>query len=165
MKIGKFDTKNTELRFSELDQAYQNHFIKEYALAGAIFVGALLICIAIKQYIYVLGCVAIMLGYCVYLYIQIYKSLANKVLVLDLKCIDINKKESSLLGLKDMSSKTCTITLENEKGLKFTQPVPYANNFKTGDTIRIYANEGTISQLNQNTYTVVNPIFIHVLAS
>lgn len=154
-----------KLRFSDLDAPYQNHFIKEYALAGVIFVSATIICILIKAYLYILFCFLIFMGYALYLYWQIYLSLTNKILVIDCKCTDIEKKEHSLFSSKDFVSKTCTISLEDNKGHKFTQPIPFSSEYKIGDTVRIYANERSISQINKNTYTVINPIFMHCLAS
>lgn len=164
MKIGNKEIK-TELKFKDLDTAYQNHFIKEYVLAGCLFVIAVIICIAIKQYLYILGCLLILAAYCLYLYSQIYKSLTDKVLVIEGECIDINKKENSFLGSKDVAAKTAKITVKCANGTLLTQDVPYASDYKTGVTVRIYANEGTISQINQNTYTVINPIFMHILAN
>lgn len=157
--------KNTDIKFKDLDVAYQNHFIKEYVLAGCLFILAIIVCILINQYIYILGCVAILAGYSVYLYYQIYKSLTDQVLVIDGECVDIIKKENSFFGSKDVAAKTAKITIKCENEILITQDVPYSSNYKTGVTVRIYANEGTVSQLNQNTYTVINPIFMHILAN
>lgn len=163
MRFFKSDEK--VLTFKELDMAYQNHFIKEYALAFALFIASLIICILIKQYLYILGCLLILAGYCLYLYSQIYKSLTNRVLVIDGECIDMTKKENFILGSKDMASKTAKISIRTQNGILLTQDVPYASNYKSGVKVRIYANENTLSQINQNTYTVINPIFMHILAN
>ncbi len=166
MKIFKFEMPDPELKFSDLDQPYQFHFIKEFILAGVGLILGIILCIIIQKFIYIPIIIAIALGYCIYVCFQIYKSLMNQVLVIDAKCIDLERKETRLLGSfsKDATtSKTCTLILENESGLKFRQAVAYSSSYKTGDVVRIYANEGSISQLNQNTYTVVNPIFMHTL--
>ena len=160
-----FDPNKKVITFKELDVAYQNHFIKEYALAGVLFIGSLVICILIKQYLYIIGCLLIFAGYCLYLYSQIYKSLTDKILVIEGECIDMTKKENFILGSKDMASKTAKITIKTQNGILITQDVPYASNYKTGSMVRIYANENTLSQINQNTYTVINPVFMHVLAN
>ncbi len=160
-----FDPNKKVITFKELDVAYQNHFIKEYALAGILFIGSLVICILIKQYLYIIGCLLILAGYCIYLYSQIYRSLTNRILVIDGECIDMTKKENFILGSKDMASKTAKITIKTDNGILITQDVPYASNYKTGSKVRIYANENTLSQINQNTYTVINPVFMHILAN
>lgn len=165
MKIGKFELKKPELSFSDLDGPYQNHFIKEYVLLSLGFIIAVVFCILVKQYWYILGCIGLGGGYAIYLYSIIYKSLTGKVSILDLKCTDLVRKETSLFGMKDAGSKTCTLLLQSEEGLTFTQSVAFASTYKTGNIVRIYASEGSISQINRNTYTVINPIFMHVLAT
>jgi len=157
--------KEKVLTFKELDVAYQNHFIKEYALAGVLFIASLITCILIKHYFYILGCILIFAGYCLYLYLQIYRSLTDRILVIEGECIDMTKKENFILGNKDMASKTAKITLKTKDGILITQYVPYASNYKTGSLVRIYANENTLSQINQNTYTVINPVFMHILSN
>lgn len=154
-----------EISFKELDIPYQNHFIKEYILAAGLFIIAVILCVLIKEYLYILGCFIGLAAYGLYLYWQIYKSLTNKVVVIDGKCTDVQKKENGLLKSTMFSSKTAKITIKTENGILITQDVPYSSAYKTGETVRIYANEGTLNQLNANTYTVINPIFMHVLAS
>ena len=168
MKIISFKFEKPELSFSDLDTPYQFHFIKELAFTGIGFLVTAGFLIVIKEWLYILFALLIAAGYALYVLWQIYKSLTNHVLVVDAKCIDLERKENKLFGAlsKDSTtSKTCTLLLENEEGLKFTQPVAFSSNYKTGDTVRIYADEGSISQLNQNTYTIINPIFMHVLKS
>lgn len=168
MNFNSFKLKKPELSFSDLDTPYQYHFIKEFVLTAIGFVISTVFFIFIKQWLYIFFAFAIASGYAIYVLWQIYKSLSNHVLVIDAKCIDLERKENKLFGTlsKDATtSKTCTLLLENEEGLKFTQPVAFSSNYKTGDIVRIYCDEGSISQLNQNTYTVINPIFMHVLKS
>ena len=168
MDISKFKFKKPELSFSDLDTPYQYHFIKELALTAVGLVVSVIFFALIKEWICILFAFLATIGYSLYVLWQVYKSLSNRVLVVDAKCIDLERKENKLLGSfsKDSTtSKTCNLILENDQGLKFTQPVAFSSSYKTGDTIRIYADEGSISQLNQNTYTVINPIFMHVLKS
>ena len=168
MNIKSFKLKKTELSFSDLDTPYQYHFIKELIFTGIGFLVAAIFFIFIKEWLYILFAFLVAAGYALYILWQIYKSLSNRVLVVDAKCVDLERKENKLFGAlsKDATtSKTCTLILQNEEGLKFTQPVAFSSSYKTGDTVRIYADEGSINQLNQNTYTVINPIFMHVLKS
>ncbi len=119
MQIGSFKLEKPELKFSDLDVTYQNHFIKEFILTGLGFIGSIIFCILIRKWTYILICLAIAAGYTVYVLWQIYKSLANKVLVIDAKCIDIERKENKVLGSMSKevtTSKTCTLILENEDG-------------------------------------------------
>ena len=168
MNIERFKLKKTELSFSDLDTPYQYHFIKELAFTGIGFLVATIFFIIIKEWFYILFSLLVAIGYTLYVLWQIYKSLSNRVLVVDAKCIDLERKENKLCGAlsKDATtSKTCTLILENDDELKFTQPVAFSSSYKTGDTVRIYADEGSISQLNQNTYTIINPIYMHILKS
>ncbi len=169
MKTLNLQFEKPGMKFSDLDTPYQYHFIKEFVLTGiAFFTSALFIMIFMKKWQYILVAFLSAISYSLYILWQIYKSLTNMVLVVDAKCIDLERKENKLLGSpsKDATtSKTCTLILENEDGLKFKQPVAFSSPYKTGDTIRIYTDKGSISQLNQNTYTVINPIFMHVLKS
>lgn len=168
MNIERFKLKKTELSFSDLDTTYQYHFIKELAFTGIGFLVATIFFIIIKEWFYILFALLVAIGYTLYFLWQIYKSLSNRVLVVDAKCIDLERKENKLFGAlsKDATtSKTCTLILENDDGLKFTQPVAFSSSYKTGDTVRIYADEGSISQLNKNTYTIINPIYMHILKS
>ena len=168
MKIFNYSFEKPELSFSDLDAPYQSHFIKEFVLTGLGFIAATFVFVMLKEWFYIFIAFLIACGYAVYILWQIYKSLTNRVLVIDAKCIDLERKENKLLGSfsKDMTtSKTCTLLLENEEGIKFKQPVAFSSSYKTGDIVRIYSDEGSISQLNQNTYTVLNPIFMHVLRS
>ncbi len=168
MDISKFKLRKTELSFTDLDTPYQYHFIKELLFTVLGFLITAIIFIIIKEWLYILFSLLLAFGYSLYVIWQIYKSLSNQVLVVDAKCIDLERKESKLFGTlsKDATtSKTCTLLLQNEDGLKFTQPVAFSSNYKTGDIVRIYADEGSISQLNQNTYTIINPIFMHILKS
>ncbi len=160
-----FNFEKPQMKFGDLDVLYQNHFIKESILALILYIFSFICCIFMKQHFYILGITALLLGYGLYLAFQIYKSLTNHVIVIDAKCIDINRQETSILGFKDIGSKTCKNILENEEGLKFTQEVPFASTYKVGDTVRIYSDENAVSQINQNTYTVINPIYMHVLAT
>lgn len=152
-----------QLSFSDLDAKYQNHFFKQFALTITLGISLSIFLALLKQYEGLIGCILICLAYCAYTAYQIYRSLTNHVIILDAECINVEKKETNLLGLK--GARTCNITLKTTNDQKITQTVPYLAVYKTGDTIRIYANEGSISQLNNNTYTVINPIFMHVLSS
>ncbi len=166
MQLGNFKPQKPSLSFSDLDSAYQNHFIRELLLTFAGFILGIIFAVFMKKWLYILIVFLAAFSYALYVVWQIYKSLCNKILVIDAKCIDLVRKETKLLGAasKDMStSKTCTLILENEDGTKLKQSVAFSSDYKTGDTVRIYADEGTISQLNQNTFTVINPIFMHVL--
>ncbi len=168
MQLEDLLPKKPELSFSDLDTTYQNHFIKEFVFTGLGFIVATIISVLIKKWCYILIALSIAFGYALYLLWQIYKSLSNKVLVIDAKCVDLERKENKLLGSASKeitTSKTCTLLLENDDGMKIKQSVAFSSSYKTGDTVRIYADEGSISQLNQNTYTVINPIFMHVLKS
>ncbi len=168
MNIFRFKLEKPELSFSDLDTPYKNHFIKEFVYTGIGFLAATVFFIFIKKWLYILFALLLAAGYSLYVLWQIYKSLSNRVLVVDAKCIDLERKENKLFGSlsKDSTtSKTCTLILENEEGLKFKQPVAFSSSYKTGDTVRVYADEGSISQLNQNTYTIINPIYMHVLKS
>ena len=168
MNINSFKLKKPELSFSDLDTPYQYHFIKELIFTGIGFLVAAIFFILIKEWLYILFAFLVAVGYALYVLWQIYKSLSNRVLVVDAKCVDLERKENKLFGAlsKDATtSKTCTLILENDDGIKFTQPVAFSSSYKTGDTVRIYADEGSISQLNQNTYTIINPIYMHVLKS
>lgn len=152
-------------KFSELDIQYQNHFIKEYIATGAAFTLSVIFVILIQKYWYILGCFGIALSYSVYVYSLIYRSLTGKITYLDLVCTDLSRKENSIFGIKDLGAKTCTIMLKSEDGDNFTQSVAFSSSYKTGNIVRIYALEGSISQINQNTYTVINPVFMHILSS
>ncbi|MCF0125154.1 MAG: hypothetical protein HUJ68_05260 [Clostridia bacterium] len=163
MKV--FDFKKPEMSFNELDSVYQNHFIKEFVLTGILSLGSIILCIFIKRYLYILGCLLITTGYAFYLLYQIYKSLTGKILVLDLCCVDIKRQEKSLLGNKEAGSKTCSMVLKSENDLTFVQSVAFSSSYKTGDIVRIYAEDGSITQMNSNTYSVLNPVFMHVLAT
>ena len=99
MKIANFTFEKPEMKFSDLDTPYQYHFIKEFALTGAAFVAAtLFIIIFMTQWLYILVALLAAAGYSLYILWQIYKSLTNKVLVVDAKCIDLERKENKLLG-------------------------------------------------------------------
>lgn len=168
MSIINFKLEKPGLSFSDLDTPYHYHFLKELAFTGAGFLVAAVFFIVIKEWLYIVFVFLVAAGYALYVLWQIYKSLSNHVLVVDAKCIGLERKENKLFGAlsKDSTtSKPCTLILENEEGLKFTQPVAFSSSYKTGDTVRIYADEGSISQLNQNTYTIINPIYMHVLKS
>lgn len=165
MNLDKIKLKKKEISFSDLDVPYQNHFIKEFVLTGIALIIAIVFCILIKKYTYILGCLLIALGYAAYVYSIIYRSLTGDVLVLDLKCTDLERKENALLGKKEWGSKTCKITLSSDEGLNFVQQVGFASEYKVGDIVRIYTQQNAISQLNRNTYTVLNPIFMHILAT
>ena len=168
MNIKSFKLKKPELSFSDLDTPYQYHSIKELIFTSIGFLVAAIFFILIKEWLYILFAFLVAAGYALYVLWQIYKSLSNRVLVVDAKCVDLERKENKLFGAlsKDATtSKTCTLILENDDGIKFTQPVAFSSSYKTGDTVRIYADEGSISQLNQNTYTIINPIYMHVLKS
>ncbi|MCR4903335.1 MAG: hypothetical protein K6A23_10805 [Butyrivibrio sp.] len=166
MKDYKFE--KPKLKFSDLDTPYQYHFIKELIFTFIGFIAAIAVFILIKEWTYIFFALFIALSYVLYVLWQIYKSLTNKVLVIDAKCIDLERKENKLLGSlsKDATtSKTCTLILQNSEGIKFKQPVAFLSDYKTGDVVRIYADEGSVSQLNQNTYTIINPIFMHIIKS
>ncbi|WP_026658239.1 hypothetical protein [Butyrivibrio sp. AC2005] len=168
MNLTKFIPKRPKLSFSDLDTPYQYHFIKELAFTAVGFIVCTVFFVFIRQWLYILFAFLIAAGYALYVIWQIYKSLSNQVLVVDAKCMDLERKENKLFGAlskEATTSKTCTLLLENEEGLKFTQPVAFSSSYKTGDIVRIYADDGSISQLNQNTYTIINPIFMHVLKS
>lgn len=165
MNIYNHTLKKPEIEFTDLDQAYQIHFIKEYIIAFILFALSIIVCILIKEYWYIAFCVLIMAAYCIYLFLQIYRSLTNRVLVIDGVCIDVSRKESTLFNSKDFASRTCKITIRTDDNMLISMPVPYSSDYKTGVTVRIYANDGTINQLNLNTYTVINPIYMHILAN
>ena len=161
----KLKFKKPDMSFLELDSAYQNHFYKQFALTGGLFLLSIIISLLIRKYLYILGCLFIAACYCLYLYYQIYKSLTGNVFVMELTCVEVNKQEKTFFGNKDIGSKTCSMILRSENDINFVQPVAYSSTYKPGDIIRIYAEDGSITQMNSNTYSILNPIFMHVLAS
>ena len=158
----------TDTKFSDLEMSYQGHFIKEYILAVVAFIAALLFCIFSKRYIDIIFCVVAVTLYSLYLWSQIRDSLVGKITAIDLTVIDIERKETKLLGSfsKDMTtSRTCNIKFEDNNKLRYVMSVPFSSAYKTGDIVRIYMNNGSASQLNQNTYTILNPVYMHIISS
>ena len=157
--------KKPVMKFAQLDSEYQNHFYRMYFGVAICFLFSIPICILIKKYLYIILCLLIALAFCAYFYYQIYLSITDQIYVFDMECSDIVRKEKSLFGSKDMGSKTCSMTLKTKDGLNFVQSVAYASPYKVGDTVRIYAERNSLTQLNSNTFSILNPIFMHVLAS
>ena len=157
--------KKPVIKFSQLDSEYQNHFYRMYALVILFFVLSVPACILIKKYWYIVGCLIIAIAFGIYFYYQIYLSVTDQVYIFDLECTDIVRQEKSFLGSKDAGSKTCSMTLQTKDGKNFVQSVAFASPYKIGDTVRIYAEKNAVTQLNSNTFSILNPIFMHVLAS
>lgn len=152
-----------EINFSDLNSKYQSYFYKQFGLTGALCIFGIVLFTLLGQYKYIFICLALTLAYSLYLLNLIYKSLTNHIVVLDAECINISKKEANVFGVK--GARTCEIVLQTKSNLKINQSVPYLVPYKVGDTLRIYCHEGSISQINNNTYTIINPVFMHVLTT
>ena len=64
----------------------------------------------------------------------------------------------------------CRVSTDNEEQASSYESqiqhyTEYINSKPEWEMVRVYADEGSISQLNQNTYTIINPIYMHVLKS
>ena len=96
MNISNFKFKKPELSFSDLDTPYQYHFIKELALTAVGLVVSVIFFVLIKEWICILFAFLAAIGYSLYVLWQVYKSLSNRVLVVDAKCIDLERKENKV---------------------------------------------------------------------
>lgn len=150
------------MNFSDLEIEYQNHFIKSFFITALLFFISIPICILIKKYWYILGCLFIASIYTLYLLTIIHKSLSDQIYIYDLLCTEVVRKEPTLFG-REIGLNSCTITLKAASGAKILLPVPYSSPYKVGDTLRIYAEQDSLSCISTNTYTILNPIFMHIL--
>lgn len=155
---------NTKIKFRDLDIEYQNHFIKNYVIAALFAFFFIVFSLLSHRYIYIIFILSATLLFSLYQSWLIYKSLTDQVYVYDLTCVDIERKNITLLSVKDIYN-TCHLTLKSDNDMNVVQPVPYSSSFNIGDIIRIYAEKDSLSKINNNTYTILNPIFIYTLQS
>ncbi len=163
MKILQFQ--KPEVSFFELDTPYKNMFYKKMAISFALFVAMAILAINSKVYMGILFCFIILLGYYASLFYDIYLSVTNQILFLEGKCIEIEKNEYNTGGFINFGFSTCKIILENDNGLKIIQSVPTINKYKEGNVVRIYYKNNTMNIVNNNTITIINPVFMHTLTS
>ena len=160
-----FKYKKPEFSFLDLDEPYRFYFVRRFFIAFFLFITAVIFSIYMKLYIAIaVSAIALLIYYGTLIY-NIYLSLSDQILIIDGECIDIDRTEFNILNDKDFSFGTCRMVLLTKDNLKINQIIPTASRYKKGDTVRIYFKKGNLNQLNNNTFSVINPIFIHTLSS
>lgn len=165
--------KKEQLKWNTLPEELMFYFLKRYIGIGAISI--LLIIFAITSGLYaeflsILGCVMIYLGYVVYTYFLIIK---NKISVLEGVCLTSVKESSQVINpissfsipfkrrYTTIYGKSYMIISVNE--IKFEVPVSYRFEVKEGNTVRVYISQHNIYQKADNYYMITNPMLVKVV--
>jgi len=164
--------KKPDASFRDLDTVYQNHFVREFFIALALYVLGIVLCFAFfRRLTNFLILTGVFLVYVVYLLYLIYESLIGKIVAIDAVCVDVKRKElkpnanTTVIDVLGLNANSCEIVLKDEEGNMFNQSVPMSSNYTINSTVRIYGHKSSIKQINANTYTVINPVFMHVLTT
>ena len=166
MKLPEFiKFKKAEISMFDFDEPYRFYFYRKYIITFLFFLLCGGIIIYIKAFYALIFVILGFFGYIAYISYDVYLSLTNQILVMDGECTAIDTAEYNPTGIRDFGFGTCKLTITLPDGFKLSQNVPTINKYKEGDIVRIYYKKGSMDQINDNTFRVVNPVFMHKFAS
>lgn len=152
-------------RIKNLPPEFQSYIYKRSIAADAILIGLSIACIVSKDYRSIIVCALATFFYIAHLLYQGYGCFKGHIVSIDLYVTDVVRKEGKQMGKVFVSSKTCQVMLSDVNNNLYVQQAAYASAYKKGDIVRIYLRNGSISQINQNTYTILNPVFMRIMLS